>query len=112
MNELPKAYNGCTCLCHREPGVMHFAACCSPQQETLIERVRFGMISGCTCSTKTPDIQHHDPYCTYRILREVEVKLVELDRLKEKAVRDSWRENPDRMGGQFTDEKLNRDGWS
>ena len=23
----------------------------------------------------------------------------------------SWRENPDRMGGQFTEEELNRSGW-
>ena len=23
----------------------------------------------------------------------------------------SWRENPDRMGGQFTEEEINRSGW-
>lgn len=24
------AYGGCTCACHRRPGVMHFMACCHP----------------------------------------------------------------------------------
>lgn len=27
---LPKAYNGCTCECHRFPGILHVAACCTP----------------------------------------------------------------------------------
>lgn len=27
---LPKAYGGCTCSCHRVPGIMHFAPCCRP----------------------------------------------------------------------------------
>ena len=38
----------------------------------------------------------------------------ELRRLKEKAIEDSWARNPDRMGGQFTDEEINRSrdgGW-
>lgn len=25
---LPKAYDGCTCICHRQAGVKHFFACC------------------------------------------------------------------------------------
>lgn len=25
---LPKAYDGCTCICHRQAGVRHFFACC------------------------------------------------------------------------------------
>jgi hypothetical protein len=27
---LPPAYGGCTCSCHRVPGIMHIAACCHP----------------------------------------------------------------------------------
>lgn len=27
---LPKSYNGCTCSCHRTPGIMHMAPCCRP----------------------------------------------------------------------------------
>ena len=27
---LPKAYGGCTCDCHRGPGVKHVMACCYP----------------------------------------------------------------------------------
>jgi hypothetical protein len=28
VTELPIAYDGCTCLCHRQEGVFHFMACC------------------------------------------------------------------------------------
>lgn len=28
--DLPQAFNGCTCSCHRVPGVLHVRACCSP----------------------------------------------------------------------------------
>ena len=35
--------------------------------------------------------------------------------LRDKEIEHSWRENPDRMGGQFTEEEINRgwgsDGW-
>ena len=30
---LPKAYGGCTCSCHRRPGVMHIVACCRPSDD-------------------------------------------------------------------------------
>lgn len=30
---LPRAYGGCTCSCHRMPGVMHIAPCCRPGDE-------------------------------------------------------------------------------
>jgi len=26
----PPAYNGCTCACHRTPGMVHTMACCGP----------------------------------------------------------------------------------
>lgn len=32
----------------------------------------------------------------------------ELRRLKEKTIEDSWARNPDRSGGQFTDEEIHR----
>lgn len=32
--ERPPAYNGCTCDCHRYPGVWHIAACCYPEDAT------------------------------------------------------------------------------
>ncbi len=38
-----------------------------------------------------------------RILKDVE-------KCCEKDTYNSWRENPDRMGGQFTDEEINRAG--
>lgn len=28
---LPPAHGGCTCSCHRVPGIMHFAPCCRPK---------------------------------------------------------------------------------
>ena len=40
FNRLPPAYDGCTCSCHRTPGVMHVMACCwpkfDPQPVTII----------------------------------------------------------------------------
>ncbi len=30
---LPKAYGGCTCACHRTPGMVHFAPCCTIDDE-------------------------------------------------------------------------------
>lgn len=27
---LPTAYEGCTCACHREPGIVHYFPCCRP----------------------------------------------------------------------------------
>jgi len=41
---LPQAYGGCTCSCHRTPGIMHIAACCRPsddEREPLITREWF-----------------------------------------------------------------------
>jgi hypothetical protein len=34
--------------------------------------------------------------------------LAELTIIKSKQAADSWANNPDRMGGQFTDEEINR----
>lgn len=31
-NDCPPAYGGCTCACHRQPGIMHFAPCCRPSK--------------------------------------------------------------------------------
>lgn len=31
-----------------------------------------------------------------------------ISRMEKEKVDDSWRSNPDRMGGQFTEEELNR----
>jgi hypothetical protein len=30
---LPRAYGGCGCICHRQEGVMHVMACCGPKDE-------------------------------------------------------------------------------
>lgn len=35
----------------------------------------------------------------------------EIERLRKRNVELCWAENPDRSGGQFTDEELNRSGW-
>ncbi len=32
---LPTAYNGCTCICHREEGVIHFVPCCYPKENRV-----------------------------------------------------------------------------
>ena len=41
FRQLPPAYDGCMCDCHRIPGVTHIAPCCSPPEagdpDSLIE---------------------------------------------------------------------------
>jgi hypothetical protein len=35
----------------------------------------------------------------------------EIERLRKQNIEMGWRLNPDRSGGQFTDEEINRPGW-
>lgn len=35
----------------------------------------------------------------------------EIERLRKANIEIGWQLNPDRMGGQFTDEEINRSGW-
>ena len=42
-------------------------------------------------------------------VREADI-VADLER-KQKAVEDSWRDSPDRMGGQFTQDEINNTGW-
>lgn len=37
--------------------------------------------------------------------------VAEIDRLRKVNSDMSWRQNPDRMGGQFTEEEVNNTGW-
>lgn len=46
---------------------------------------------------------------TNQAARMIEKLRAELRRAKEQAIEDSWIRNPDRMGGQFTEEEINRD---
>ena len=54
-----------------------------------------------------------DTYCSYE--RGLMTALQEIafreDKPTQAEIEASWRENPDRMGGQFTEEELNRSGW-
>ena len=34
-----------------------------------------------------------------------------VSQLEKQVTEIGWRDNPDRMGGQFTDEEINRSGW-
>ena len=36
INDLPEPYNGCTCVCHTQPGVSHFMACCGMDRKDNI----------------------------------------------------------------------------
>lgn len=42
-------------------------------------------------------------------VREADI-VADLER-KEKDIEQSWRDNPDRSGGQFTDDEINNTGW-
>lgn len=46
-----------------------------------------------------------------RAVNLIQAQHVEISKLKAQATVDGWRLNPDRMGGQFTDEEINRDDW-
>lgn len=53
-----------------------------------------------------------EPFPTKRELSEIERLKAENKRLKEKALEDSWKKNPDRSGGAFTqEEKDNASKW-
>ena len=41
-------------------------------------------------------------------LQELKRILADVEKCCEKATLDSWRENPDRMGGQFTQDEISR----
>ena len=43
-------------------------------------------------------------------INELKVILFDVEKCCEKATADSWALNPDRSGGQFTDEEINRAG--
>ena len=51
---------------------------------------------------------------TNQAARVIEQLRTELRRANEKAIEDSWIRNPDRMGGQFTQDEIDRSrngGW-
>ena len=49
---------------------------------------------------------HGDIYGHENWAEEIFRLRAELRRMKEKAIEDSWSRNPDRMGGQFTQEEI------
>ena len=54
------------------------------------------------------EIFDQDPWTIYNMLSRA---ADEIERLRKRNVELGWIENPDRSGGQFTDEELNRSGW-
>jgi hypothetical protein len=74
------------------------------QQQTLDEIVK-EMVQDIRC-----DI-YGDIYGHERWAEEIFRLRAELRRLREKAIEDSWSNNPDRSGGQFTQDEINGYGW-
>lgn len=35
---LPQAFDGCACVCHRQPNVVHATACCGPGLPRLLDK--------------------------------------------------------------------------
>lgn len=54
------------------------------------------------------EIFDEDPWEIYNMLSQA---ADEIERLREVNSDMGWRLNPDRMGGQFTEEERNRTGW-
>jgi len=45
------------------------------KEKELADRLARKQVGGCTCMTKTPDLEYHDPLCTYRLCAEAEFAL-------------------------------------
>lgn len=57
---LPKAYDGCTCICHRQAGVRHFFACCGAYSP--VTKVRQNLAaSGIEAATADETAQQAQP---------------------------------------------------
>ena len=58
--------------------------------------------------------EDHALYATQEFLKinidELKRILADVEKCCEKATYDSWRENPDRMGGQFTQDEIDNHG--
>lgn len=68
-------------------------------------------------SYKNPSVNPYPKFVKEAMIDFLEVNIAELKRILAdvekcvaKDVEQSWRDNPDRMGGQFTDEEINRAG--
>jgi len=46
-----------------------------------------------------------------KALDAVRAAKIELELIKNKQIEDSWRNNPDRSGGQFTQDEINNKDW-
>lgn len=66
-------------------------------------------IKGFLASTSNvEEIFDGDPWVIFNMLSEA---ADEIERLRDANSDMGWRLNPDRMGGQFTEEEKNRSGW-
>ena len=68
-------------------------------------------------SYKNPSVNPYPKFVKEAMIDFLEVNIAELNRILAdvekcvaKDVEQSWRDNPDRSGGQFTDEEINRAG--
>lgn len=59
-------------------------------------------------TSNVEEIFDGDPWVIFNMLSKA---ADEIERLRDQNSDMGWRLNPDRMGGQFTDEELNRSGW-
>jgi hypothetical protein len=63
----------------------------------------------------TPDVEKmsHEELMVYALHLQMAVRQLQkrVSALEESNSEMGWRLNPDRMGGQFTDEERNRSGW-
>lgn len=46
-------------------------------ERSLIDRIELATIAACTCLTKTPQWEHHEVECRYRVLEEASTELRE-----------------------------------
>lgn len=52
----------------------------SPEVDDITLRLTLAAVGACTCLTKAPQIEAHEPSCLYRVLMEAEAEIVALRR--------------------------------
>lgn len=78
-------------------------------QEQLIELLRGNLwVSGQTANSQTVMGVER---AAEKIATKFFLMEAEIERLRKHNTEMGWRLNPDRMGGQFTEEEKNRPGW-
>ena len=66
------------------------------ESESLLDRLMEGSIGSCSCLTKTPELQYHNPTCHFRLHQESGREIRQLRAALEEAI--DWLKDTDTEG--------------